>query len=414
MSKGKKTVKSMSLGKRGLLLLLLLSLLLSLASCANAPEIVREGLTILPSENTAAPYAETTLASGREAFYTLLSHYVRATTVPTLAPATVQALTRHAEALAARLSDCGLTEARYLEIASLLKTDGPAACDAYLSPNGGLTAPAVRALYLSLSEQMGAERLGRFAYAAVLYRYEELAATAMSHYEKYGYPHLLIEAEQLLAERATLVSDIGEKNFVRAMQVVIMLADLATGTAAGEELLAFSPTELLLFLRYIPLDDLTVTPDGWELLLSFLVAPSDGSYRSRLTDAAKKNGDIARIAEALPAALTLLSSVREAMTEREARLLQEGDTEGLLFALFSGMSQSDKELLFSLLEAPLTYAEYEALAEEEYGDGFLAYRETLTAATADELCAAEAEEFCAVLERYLFGISPVLTYREEK
>ena len=59
------------------------------------------------------------------------------------------------------------------------------------------------------------------------------------------------------------------------------------------------------------------------------------------------------------------------MTEREARLLQAGDTAGLLHALLKGMSPGEREVLFALLETPLTYADYEALAAEEYGVGFM-------------------------------------------
>ncbi|MBQ2718532.1 MAG: hypothetical protein IJF73_00515 [Clostridia bacterium] len=410
MKKGKKNASRMPLCRRGLLLLCLFSLLLSLTSCDSAPAIVREGLTVLPSDDTVAPPAEGTLALGQEAAYTLLSHYVRATTVAALPPATVAALTRHAEVLSSLLWDTGLTDGRYREVAALLKADGPAAIDAYLASDGGLTAPEVRALYLSLSEKMGAERLGRFAYTVALYRYEDLAATAMARYEKYGYPHLLLEAERLAAERATLLSDVGEEGFTAAMQTAVMLADLATGTAAGEELLAFSPTELLLFLRYIPLGGLTLTPEGWELFLSLLSPPS-GSYRGRLFAAAEDNGDLSRLAAVLPTAVSLLSSVRDGMTEREARLLQAGDTAGLLHALLKGMSPGEREVLFALLETPLTYADYEALAAEEYGEDFLTYRSSLTPATAEELTAATAETFASVLERYLFRISPVLTYR---
>ena len=407
-------IGSVSHIKRGILLVLLLSLFLSLVSCEPTQQIVREGLTVLPSDDTAAPYSADTLILGREAIFGLLSHYVRTTTtVPTLAAATTKTLQRHAAMLATLLSECGLTEVRYREVAALLRADGPAAIDAYLSEGGGLMAPKVKALYLSLSERMGAERLGRFAYAAILYLYEDKAATALSRYESYGYPHLLVEAERLSAERAVLVSDVGEKDFVAAMRLAVMLADLAAGTASGEQLSAFSPTELLLFLRYVPLEDLTLAPKGWELLLSFAVPSSGEGYRDRLLIRAEENGDLTCLSTVLNTAIPLLASVRDGMTEEEARLLQKKDTGGLLYTIFHRMSAGEKETLFALLATPFTYAEYEAIAEEKYGDAFGAYRQALTAATAEELCAADAEEFSSVLERYLFGISPVLTYREE-
>ena len=410
MSKKAHQGPSASILTRVLPFLLILTLLCTLGGCNGTPANAQNGLIVLPAEDAGEiTYTEKAVGDVTNAIYSLLLHYASSVT-PNLSDTTKAALATHADEVVTRIKAQRLTEARLCALTELLKAHGTAAIDEVLgrSVEGGHT----RTLYLALTELIGQERLGQLTYQLLLYRHEYLASTARSRYEKYGYPHLLEEATHLENELNILKNDIGASQFGAAFRLGIMLTDLlSSDTLRGQALSAFSPAEILLFLQYIPLQEISLSDRGWHFLLTLTLPATPTDYRDRLLVKANENGDLLRIAASCNEMLSLLAATRDRMSADTIRLLQAGEQDKLLFTLFHSLSDAERASFFRLTAIDLTYDDYETLALTEYGDAFTSYKKSIHPATEEEVCAADVTDFVDTLTRYLAGISPALTYR---
>ena len=389
--------------------LLSFTLIFSINGCNQVPASVQNGLTVLPTADAGEiTYTDKAVTDATEAVYTLLLHYA-STLTPNLSDIAKATLATHANEIVTRIKAQHLTEARFSTLTALLNTHGTAAIDEYLGANEG---NATRTLYLALSELMGQERLGHLTYQLLLYRHEYLANTARSRYEKYGYPHLLEEATRREEEVTILKNDIGAANFGAAFTMGIMLTDLlSSNTLKGQALSAFSPAEILLFLQYIPLQEIELGERAWHFLLTLTLPAAPTDYRDRLLIKANENGDLLLVAASCDELLSLLTAARNRMSADTTRLLQAGERDALLFELFQSLSEEERASFFRLTTIDLTYDDYEAIALAEYGDAFTLYKESIHPATASEVCACDVTTFVDTLTRYLAGISPALTYR---
>lgn len=410
MSKKALQRSSASFLTRVLPFLLIFTLIFSINGCDQTPASVQNGLTVLPAADAGEiTYTDKAVADATEAVYTLLLHYA-STLTANLSDITKATLATHANEIVTRIKAQHLTEARFSSLITLLNTHGTAAIDEYL----GLSAEddRTRTLYLALTELMGQERLGHLTYQLLLYRHEYLANTARSRYEKYGYPHLLEEATRREEEVTILKNDIGAANFGAAFTMGIMLTDLlSSNTLKGQALSAFSPAEILLFLQYIPLQEIELGERAWHFLLTLTLPAAPTDYRDLLLIKANENGDLHLVAASCDELLSLLTAARNRMSADTTRLLQAGKRDALLFELFQSLSEEERASFFRLTTIDLTYDDYEAIALAEYGDAFTLYKESIHPATASEVCACDVTTFVDTLTRYLAGISPALTYR---
>lgn len=410
MSKKTHHRSSASFLTRVLPFLLIITIICSFSGCDQAPASLQNGLTVLPTADAGEiTYTNEATQDVTAALYALLLHYA-STVTPNLPDTTKATLALHADEIVKRIKAQHLTEARFSTLATLLNTHGTAAVDEYLagSPKGD----HIRALYLALTELMGQERLGQLTYQLLLYRHQYLATTARSRYKKYGYPHLLEEATRLEGELSILENDIGAAKFGTAFRMGIMLTDLlSSDTLKGQALSSFSLAEILLFLEYIPLQEIELSEQGWHFLLTLTLPSTPTDYRDRLLVKANENGDLLRIAASCDELLSLLTAARDRMSTDTARLLQAGERDTLLFELFHSLNEEERASFFALTAIDLTYDDYEAIALAEYGDTFTSYKESIHPANASEVCAADVATFVDTLTRYLAGISPVLTYQ---
>ncbi len=396
---------------RGVLFLLLLSLLLT--SCGgDAPPIVTEGLTVL--ETPSHPPSEEAIAEAEEVLYPLFLLAAERKLGTAVPPGTQRRLADHAKKVALLLADAGVTEEGYLAVTAILARDGEAAIGEWFQESDG-GYPRLRALYLSLSEQLSAEAIARLAYRTLFYSYDVRCESARQRYETYGYPHQLIELNRLEAERATLAAEVGEDSFSAALRTLLMLSDLiAEAGGDTDALTSFTPAELTVFLGYIPLDGIRTTPAGWELLLSLAARPAAGGVPSRLLAAAEECGDLPTLAAEMNGILTLLTHLRDGMGKEEAALLRDREYRALLSALAEKLTDGDWALLDALASLPLDRAVYDGLGAAEWGDAYLTYAAATVPISAAELRAAVGTDgFADLLPRYLANITPVLSYMLE-
>lgn len=399
--------------KRLVALLLLLSLSLSLVACGDpAPEIVTEGLTVL--ETPTVPPSEAAVAEAEAVLYPLFLFAAEQALGSAVPPGTQKTVAAHAKEVARLLSESGTGDAGYRAVTAILARDGEAAVAEWF---GGSEEgyPCLRALYLSLTEHLPTEAIADLAYALLDYSYtfrcEAAWERAEAHRDREAlYLRYLQKYEALSAEADTFRTEIDGDCFSAAFRTLLMLSDLfakAEGDTAA--LTAFTPTELTVFLRLIPFEEIETSPEGYELLLS-LAARETGGDIAFLLSVAEEAGDLAHLASVTEGLITLAAHLRDAVGEEEALLLQGSEHEKLLSALFAELPDGDWDYLASLAALPLSreaYAEAAALRWEDY----TAYAAELVPITAEELRAtAGTDGFAALLPRYLASITPVLSY----
>lgn len=376
--------------------LLAFLLLLSLASCAAPPK--GEGtLTVLPP--TAVAYREETLAAAAETVRSLLASARASGDV--LPPGAERELWRMAEEIVAITASLGLSERTYLSLHTLLADAAPPAMEEL---SRGEPGEATRALYLAASDEIGADTLAHLLYRLILYRTDYLRERAERRYEEYGYPHLLLEAERRAREGRILRDDIGETAFSEALRLSMIAAELAKGEGSPVSE-GITPAELLAFLRCVPRPHLS--PDGWELLLSYL-APEEGDG---LLTALSECGDLPLAATVIDRGLPLLLPLLDRLTEADAAALTGDDGDAAAAALLRHLTDAEWEALDALLSLPLA-GDYEARAQRLFGQDYLAFLEGLAPAALSELrtAAREGGDTLATLISYLAGKSPALTY----
>jgi hypothetical protein len=391
---------------------LLLSLSLSLVACGDpAPEIVTEGLTVL--ETPTVPPSEAAVAEAEEVLYPLFLFAAEQKLGSAVPPGTQKTVAAHAKEVARLLSESGTGDAGYRAVTAILARDGEAAVAEWF---GGSEEgyPRLRALYLSLTEHLPTEAIADLAYALLDYSYTFRTEAAREDWEKHKDRPLgewcRQKYEALAAEHATFRPEIDGDCFSAAFRTLLMLSDLfakAEGDTAA--LTAFTPTELTVFLRLIPFEEIETSPEGYELLLS-LAARKTGGGMAFLLSVAEEAGDLSHLASVTEGLITLAAHLRNAVGEEEALLLQGSEHEKLLSALFAELPDGDWDYLASLAALPLSreaYAEAAALRWEDY----TAYAAALVPITAEELrAAAGTDGFAALLPRYLANITPVLSY----
>ena len=397
---------------RAAALLLLLALPSSLVSCGGAPPIVTEGLTVLEEPST-PPSAEA-VAAAAEVLSALFLYAAEKQLGGPVPSGMREKISAHAEEAAALLAGTGVDEEGYLALTAILSRDGEGAITEWIEGSDA-GYPCLRALYLSLRAYLSAERLAGLAYFLLLYSYDVRCDTAKQRFETYGYPHLKLEYDALVAERNALLLEIGEESFSAALRSLLMLSDLFAGAEGDAAALSsFTPTELRIVLRYIPLDEIRVSATGFAVLLR-LAAKSARGPGGRLLAAAEESGDLSLLAAKGEGMLTLLLHLRDAVGEEEAALLQAGEHDALLSALFAALPDEDWELLASLAALPLDRAAYDGVATAEWGAAYTAYAASILPISADELRAAVGSDgFSALLLRYLASLSPALPYLLER
>ena len=169
------------------------------------------------------------------------------------------------------------------EVLEKVKSASEAVVDeVFAYPESGGTENALsktKALYLDLSATVGVDYVGETLYDLCVYLYQYQYDETMANYEKYGYPYLKLDAERYQAEQIALKNGIGKRNFTTLLKSGFAFADLLLSEGLqSDKISAFTDTEILLFLQNLGFSSLSVTEEGWQLILSRAL-PDEGGIR---------------------------------------------------------------------------------------------------------------------------------------
>ncbi len=153
---------------------------------------------------------------------------------------------------------------------------------------------------------------------------------------------------------------------------------------------------------------------GWELILSLLLpekTAADAAYPLQLMAAVRASGDLQAVAAICGDGSALLASAVQRVTAAEISLLREGAYADALQAVMLRFTDADFAHLARACALKLDGAAYEKAAVLHYGEEYRAYAEALAPAGIEALRASlGTEKFSEVLEGFIGGISPALSY----
>lgn len=310
-----------------------------------------------------------------------------------------------------------LAEEKYLSFIALLEECGSDVIDEVLTGEGGIE--KTRALYLELVGKLGVDYIGKTLYEILIWTYEYKYEKNMSEYEKHGYQIHLDDANRALADKATLIDDIGEDKFVEVLKSVMIIPDLLFGGALESEAMSgFSDEEILIFLSHVDFSSLNMSNDGWSLILTTLAPTSDNSdlpYVYKLLYTMESEGDTANVAQVMNELVELIIFTVDGIDEVGVHLLRGGRRDEFLSLTFEKFSEAEWEKLDRIAGVQLSTSKYELQARRVYGTDFTNYKSAIQIKTLAELrTAVGTADFYTTLEGYIAGITPAFSYGMNK
>ena len=407
---------------RVLALLLALVPIVSLGGCAgrggSLPVIKQEGIVITPGGF--APYSKETVARAEEVFYPLILRYAQNSGLYL-----TSSVKEHYRTVAAQVAEITaqkpIEEASYIAALAAIGTRGEAVVDelsAY-SKSGGGRLDETALLYRALISHFGAETISSIIYRLLLYSCDYCYEDAMAKYAQYKREAFRRQAEAAREEKQTVMTEIGEEAFSAVLSQMLVFGELFFGGALeSAQLQSFSDEEILAFLRSMELAQVNIGNKGWQWILEKTIPEEvneNGAYFLRLAAVAKENGDLAALARISNDVFSLGAAVASHLTAEEIALFRSGTHEAALAHTVARFTDAEWERLSRIGAITLKKVDYHNAALALFGDDYAAYAESLTPITAQELrCSIETETFYESLERFVFGISPALSYGMKK
>lgn len=401
---------------RLVVLILVICCALVLFGCEDKDGIVQNGITV---SDGAKPYSEKTNQRASEVIFLLLEELYKSNGLPSLSTATKSELVNISEDIRELTIKNPVSEAQYNAVLDVLREKSTLVVEELSAAFGGDGAGGslleTKSLYLAISKHTGADYVGSLLYNLCLYSYNYNYEKSMERYNKYGYPHLLIEANESMEKRDTLASGVGEANFITATKLGFMMSEVFLGGGFEDgRIQSFSNQEILIFLKHVKISSLTLTPDGWRLLSSYFI-PSEqasvNSYMNMIIYTADKNGDLDELSESVSDLVSLFAYVQENLDEADAEGLRSGELSSVLSSAFSKFGEQEWEKFERLSSISLEKSAYEAICEEFYGENFKDYSLNIQTVTLEELKASVgSDSFTQKLEGYVAGISPAFSY----
>ena len=308
------------------------------------------------------------------------------------------------------LASAPLHDELYLKVMQKVEQEGEAVLDEVMA-KGAKGLEATKAMYLDLSSMVGVDYVGGVLYDLCAYFYQYQYDQNMANYEKYGYTYLKLDAEKYQTGKQALENGIGKDNFITVLKSGFAFADLFFGGGMqSEQFSTFTDMEILLFIQGLDLSSLSLTEEGWQLVLSRGVPNEGGMYAMKLLTLLKTH-DLSEGAKVLDYGTKLLSNAMNRWTEADVALLRGGDISAMIQKTFQRFDEADWALFENMTTLSIHTEQYDALAVETYGEAYLQYKNTATVFTLTELRAAVGQEnFENVLRGYIAGISPAISY----
>lgn len=397
--------------------IVLFSVLLSLVGCGTEDDICQNGIVI--TENHGGDYSAETEKHAEDVIFYLLKTAYRTLISADVSSEQDESFRLEAHKIRLATKTDRITEAQYNELLDILELRALSVITEFSRALGKMEdavgLPKAKALYLELSEAIGADAVGELLYDIWAYRIGKSYDDNMKKYAELSdekYKTLAAEAERQLA---TLKDGIGEENFIVVTRLGFTLLDTVIGGALESEMMkSFSDAEIVAFVRHIGLSKLTVTADGWELILSELIPDGitpDTDYFNRVLYLMGEVGDTSSVAAEMNDVFKLFIFAADSFTEYDAACLRSGNYRELLRSLLVKFGDDEWAAVEKIHATSLNKEAYGSLAAEYYGDEFTEYLVTAPSATCEELRASlKTDAFYEKLEGYIAGMSPAFSY----
>lgn len=395
--------------KRILPMLLAILLAVSLLGCQRGEEEAET--TGIPIQNDPL-YSDALLGEAERTIYSLVIYTYRTAVMDKITEKMEARLARYAHRICEITAANPIPEEAYRSVLALLEKDGEGVIDELLALHAGedVGYERTRTLYLNLTYAFGADTVAAMLYDVCLLIYDAKYEQAVERFETYQYPWYREEAEALAAEKQLFAQSVGKEAFSALVRSGTAMAELLVTTPEGIAQ-TFSDAEMLEVIRHLDFSEMDITTEGWELLLSHAPSKVSGSYASRFATAFKESGDVSRLAAKMNDAVKLLSSVKENLVPEDIAALRTGNWNVLASSVFSRFDRGDWDLFASVTVLPLANGQYSALAEEVYGEAYLAYVASIEEVDLPMLRASVGSEaFAQNLSNYLAGICPAIAY----
>lgn len=404
---------------RAVALVLFLTVATSFVSCHKDRQIEKVGIDI--KENETVVYTDSLRLRAEDTVRRLLTEIYTEYVGTEPANKHKEDIEKIAPEVAAISMDGRISEREYASVLDTLDEYGSSAVVELIGYMNGETYELNKAkeLYLSLSNCASSDYVGRLFYNLATYTYDYKYESTMEKYEKYQYAYLLEDAEALAKERERFISGVGEKNFSLVLSLGFAMSELFVGGAFEDERMeAFSDRELLVFIEHLDIESLDITPDGWELLFSFLVSddrPTEPIYSRALFYHAYDTGDITRLSEVMDRAVYLLSYMQATLDCEMIAKLRRGELEDTIGNIISGFGENEWEAFSELTSFMSDGTSYDTVALKYYPTEYPEYRENGNTLTLDELKSnASGEKIYESFEGYLRGKSCALAFLLKK
>lgn len=372
-----------------------------IAACGETEEIVKTGIEVVDQgqENYTAEQAEAL----QNSIYELLCTIAAAkSSVSALPENTLSTLCGYAASATAAVTAAVTDGAAIEQLCGVLSSQY--AGEAAQSPD----ISALTALYAQITAAVGFDGAGAIAYNLALCYYDIIYQKYMAQYKTYGYPYLQARALAVAEEREDIVNYVGSDNFSLAVRTLCALAQLGNFGTEVTELLTES--ELLALLQAQKMTRLELQTEGWLALMKFAGRLTDGTYAGEIIAYADGAGDLEIIAENMNALFELLRTVQQNLDVEQTAMLMDGRTGEFITAAYAALDESGRELFAKVTSLNLA-GDYDAIAENRYGEEYSLYIQSIQTYTAEELeAAAGSDNFIAILEGYVAGNLPLAAF----
>ena len=197
------------------------------------------------------------------------------------------------------------------------------------------------------------------------------------------------------------------------MQMTSFISEVFFGEAfENGQVTDFSDQEILLMLKQPDFLSITISEEGWNLLLSYPneMLPSD-AYVGALYSKANENGDIKGLSAQMDNVLKLFSAIQKACTVEEVASLRINEYKRAISSIFAKFSNEEWSLFESITSIEIKKEDYVQIAKAFYGEQFDVYSSNVQTVSLEELKnAAGSAEFFEKLTGYVAAICPAFSY----
>ncbi|MBQ3041492.1 MAG: hypothetical protein IJD42_07850 [Clostridia bacterium] len=397
-------------------LLMLLFAVIIVAGCAKSKPENNIQLEVIPNENDYS-ITDNTKRYATDAVFSLLCKYQEKKTGTLGNEAKVKA-EKQANSIIQN-GEFNLREEQYKKSFDIIEKRQNEIADGIISIMDGNLENGVKELksaYTELNSLSSTSALSEIVYQLALCEFDMRYEKQMAAYDRLGTPYLLEKADEYKRGKEIFISDVGSKNIDLLIKHTLACAELFYGGAFESGFInSFSNDEILVFLKELQLDKITVTDTGWTLLLTAYGEASiknvSKSFINRVLFSASQNGDSKEFAHSMKELISLASIAQQRMTADDIEYLRNGDENGFLLSILSNFDENDWLAFDNAMPKNIKSDTYISHAKTKYGADFEAYLESYKVSTLEELKASQGTpDFYKTLKEYIAGICPAFSY----